>query len=135
MLRLRRQQQRLDAERREDVAVGRIARRRQRDAIAGIEGGEEGDEEAGRGAGGHHDAARIEVVAVPLAIVAGDAPAPRPPAHGIGVADEVAVERRERRRPDAVKTGQASSREKVLQYGYISGAGGSFKKKQKNTTD
>src|SRR3546814_7624572 len=69
MLRLRRQQQRLDAERREDVAVGRIARRRQRDAIAGIEGGEEGDEEAGRGAGGHHDAARIEVVAVPLAIV------------------------------------------------------------------
>ncbi len=47
-------------ERRQDVAVGRIARRRDRDPVAGIEQAQEGEHEAGRRAGRHDHPLRGE---------------------------------------------------------------------------
>ena len=48
---------RLAAERREDVAIGRIAGQRHGHAVAGLESGEERENEARRGAGGDDNAA------------------------------------------------------------------------------
>ena len=48
----------LDAERGEDVAVGRIAGRGHRDAVADVEHAEEGKVEGRRGAGRHRDPLR-----------------------------------------------------------------------------
>ena len=48
----------LDVERPQDVAVGRIARHRHGDPVAGIEGGEEAQDEGARGAGRDRDAGR-----------------------------------------------------------------------------
>ena len=78
---------RLAAERREDVAVGRIAGTGDGDPVARLEHGEEGEQEARRGAGRHHDAAGIDVDAVALAVVRGDAPAQRRDAQRFGIAD------------------------------------------------
>ena len=60
-------QHRLAAERREDMAIGRIARHRDRDAIARIEQREERQDESGRRAGGDDDARRIDLDGVVLA--------------------------------------------------------------------
>ena len=57
-------QHRLAAERREDVAIGRIAGHRDRDAVAGLEQREEGQDEPGRRAGGDDDARRVDLDAV-----------------------------------------------------------------------
>src|ERR1700674_4885363 len=48
---------RVAAERGEHVAVGRVARARNGDPVARLEHGEERQQESGRGAGGHNDAA------------------------------------------------------------------------------
>ena len=67
-------QDRLAAERGEDVPVGRIARTRDGDAVARLEQREERQDEAGRGAGRDRDALGLDRDAVSLGIVAcGDA--------------------------------------------------------------
>ncbi len=78
---------RLAAERREDVAVRRIARTGDGDPVARLEHGEKGEHEARRGAGRDDDAAGIEVDAVALAVMGGDARAQRRDAERLGVAD------------------------------------------------
>ena len=78
---------RLAAQRREDVAVGRIARQRDGDAIAGFEGGEKGENEAGRRAGRDDDPRRIEVDPVPFAIGQRDAPPQRCHPERFGIAE------------------------------------------------
>ena len=70
-------QHRLAAERGEDVAIGRIAGQRDRDAVARLEQREERQDEAGRRAGGDDDALGIDVDAVASAIVPRDARAQR----------------------------------------------------------
>ena len=62
----------LDAERRQDVAVGGIAGCCDRDAVADVEHRQEGQVEGGRGAGRHGDPAGRDLEAVVLAIVRGD---------------------------------------------------------------
>ena len=57
----------LEPERRHDVAVGRIAGRCDRDAVAWIEHRQEGEVEGGRRAGGHGDPAGRNVDAIVLA--------------------------------------------------------------------
>ena len=75
------------AERLQDVAVGRIGRRGHGDAVARIEGAEEDQIEAAGGAGRHHHARGREVDAVGFAVVAGDPLAQRPDAERLGVAE------------------------------------------------
>ena len=70
-------QDRLAAQRGEDVAIGRIAGHRHRDAIARLESSEKREHEAGRGAGGDDDPLRIDVETVPFGIGARDAPPQR----------------------------------------------------------
>ena len=67
----------LATQRRQDVPVRRIPRDRDGDTIAGIEGGQKGQNEAGRRTGRDHDARRIEVDAVPFVICQRDSPAQR----------------------------------------------------------
>ncbi len=62
----------LTAERGEDVAVGGVARPGESDAVAGLEGCEEGEDEGARRAGGDRDARRVDVEAVPAAVVGRD---------------------------------------------------------------
>ena len=65
---------RLAAQRRQDVAVGRISGQRHRDAVSGLESGEECQNEAGRRAGSDDDPRRIDVDPVPFAISPRDSP-------------------------------------------------------------
>ena len=69
VLGLARQQHRLDAERGKDIAIGGIARRRERDPVADIEGGEETEQESARGTGRNHDPVRIDLDPVSLPVV------------------------------------------------------------------
>ena len=84
----------LDVERSQDVAVGRIARHRHGDPVAGIEGGEEAQDEGARGAGRDRDAGGIDLLPVPLAIVAGDAAPQGRQAQGLGIAEPGLAQRR-----------------------------------------
>ena len=68
-------QHRLEAERAEDVAIGGIAGRRQRDPVARLEGGEKGELEGGRRAGGDDDLGRVDGDAVLLAVMPRRSPA------------------------------------------------------------
>ncbi len=91
----------LDAEGREDVAVGRIARRRQRHPVADVEGGQEGQQEGARRAGGDHHLPRRHGGAVGPAVMVGDRLAQRRDAQRHGVADLVVAQRRLGRRQHA----------------------------------
>lgn len=62
----------LDAERGQDVAVGRVARTRERDTIAGVERGEEHELERARRSRGDGNAPGVDLDPVPGAVVAGD---------------------------------------------------------------
>ena len=68
-------QHRLAAERGEDMAVRRITGHRDRYPVAGLEHGEKAQDESARRSRGDHDPFRIDVAAVGLAVVPGDAPA------------------------------------------------------------
>ncbi len=68
---------RLAAERAEDVTIGRIARQRDRDPVAGLEQRQEGEHESGRRSGGDGDARRIDLDAVSFAVVPRNARAQR----------------------------------------------------------
>ena len=78
---------RLAAERREDMAIGRIARQRDRDAVARLEQREECQDEARRRAGRDDDARRIDRDAIGVAIVPRDARAQRRNAERLGIAE------------------------------------------------
>ena len=65
------------AERREDVAVGRIAGHRDRDPVAGLEQAEKGEDEAARRAGGDDHPLGIDIEPIGFRVVAGDARAQR----------------------------------------------------------
>ena len=80
-------QHRLAAERLEDVAVRRIARHRDRDAIARLEQRQKGEDESGRRAGGDDHARGIDGNAVGLVVVPRDARAQRRNAERLGVAE------------------------------------------------
>ena len=81
-----------EIERRQDVAIGGIAGRRERDAVAGIEARQEGERKAARRAGRHDDALGRHLRLVGLAIVPRDALAQRRNAERGDIADAVAVE-------------------------------------------
>ena len=87
-----------EVERRQDVAVGGIARRRQCDALARLEGGKKRQDEGRRGAGGDDDARGIDADAVCVEIMAGDRRAQRRKPERLGIAQRVLVERAPRRR-------------------------------------
>ena len=84
------QDHRVHAERGQDVHVGRVERRGQRNAIARIERGEERQRKAAGGADGDRDALERNVQPVPIAIVANDALAQGAAAERLGVAERVA---------------------------------------------
>jgi hypothetical protein len=78
-------QYRFEAERREDVAVGRVAGRGERDPVARLERGEKGELERRRRAGGDDDLGRIDGDPVARAIIGGDRRAQRRDARGVGI--------------------------------------------------
>ncbi len=82
-----------EAERLQDVAVGRVAGRGHGDPLARIEGAEKDQVEAARGAGRHHHPRRRQIDAVGLAIVAGDPLAERHDAERLRVAEAAALQR------------------------------------------
>ena len=88
-------QHRLAAERLEDVPIRRIARHRDRDAVAGLEQREKGEDETGRRSRGRDHARRLDRDAIGLGVVARDARAQRRDAERLGVV-EPAVQRRAR---------------------------------------
>ena len=83
----------LDAERGEDVAIGRIAGRRHRDAVADVEHGEEGEVERRRRAGRHRNPLRRDRDAVVLVVVRGDRLAQAAQAERVGIADAAVLQR------------------------------------------
>ena len=87
----------LDAERGEDVAVGGIAGRGDRDPVADVEHGEKGEVERRRGAGRHRDPLRRNGNAVVLVVVRGDRLAQAAQAERIGIADAAILQRPRRR--------------------------------------
>ena len=87
----------LEIERRQDVAIGRIARRRERHPVAGIEAREEGERKAARRAGRDDHPLGRHLGAVGVAIVPRDALAQRRHAERRDIADAVGVERGVRR--------------------------------------
>ncbi len=84
---------RLQPQRDQDVAVGRIARSGDRDAIAGLETGEEGEDEAARGSGRDHDALGRQLDAIGITVMPGDALAQRIGPQRLGVADAPILQR------------------------------------------
>ena len=85
-------QHRLAAERGQDVTVRRIAGHGNRDAVAGLEHREKGqDERAGR-AGRDHDPRGVDVTAIGIAVMPRDALAQRGDAERRGVVDPTEVE-------------------------------------------
>ena len=94
-----RDRHRLDAERLQDIAIGRIARCRDRHALPVIEQAQESQHEAGRGAGGHHHPLRSDAHAVGIAIVPGDPLAQGRDAERLGIADAAEIESGLRRLP------------------------------------
>ena len=78
---------RLDAERLQDVAVGRIARRRDGDPLARIEEAQESQDEPGRGARRHHDPLGRDADAVGFPVMPRDPLAQRRDAERLRVAD------------------------------------------------
>ncbi len=86
------QPHRLQAQRAQDVAVGGIAGRRQRDPVAGIEGGEEGHDEAGGGAVGDHHPLGVDAHAVQRPVGLGQAPAQLGQAGGVGIAQLLRID-------------------------------------------
>ncbi len=78
-------QDRLAAERLEDVAIRRIAGHRDRDAIAGLEQREEGEDEAGRRPRGRDHARGLDCDAVGFGVVARDARTQRRNAERFGI--------------------------------------------------
>ena len=84
---------RLAAERGEDMPVRRIARTRDRDAIARLEQREEREDESGRRAGGHHHALGLDRDAVGIGVMPRDPVAQRRHAERRRVADVAQIER------------------------------------------
>jgi hypothetical protein len=84
---------RLLAQRRQDVAIAGIARRRQSHPGAHVEQGEERQYEAGGGAGGYNHALRFHADAVPLGVVAGDPLAQGRQTEGDGISQRLALQR------------------------------------------
>ena len=89
---------RLAAERREDMAIRRIAGQRDRDAIARLEQREERQDEARRRAGGDDDARRVDGEAIRVSVVPRDARAQGRDAERLGIAKPAGRERGPRRR-------------------------------------
>ena len=81
------------AERGEDVAIGRIARHRDRDAVAGLEHRQERQHEGARGAGGDDDALGVDRTAIGLVVVLGDPRPQRRDAERRGIADRALLQR------------------------------------------
>ena len=79
-------------ERAQDVAIGRVAGRGERDPVTRIEGSEEGQVEARRRAGGDHDLRGIHRLAVGVGVMAGDALAKILAPEGVGIGDAAMVE-------------------------------------------
>ena len=98
-------QHRLAAERLEDVAVRRIAGHRDRDAIAGLEQRQEGEDESGRRSGGRDHPRRLDGDAVGLAVVARDARAQRRDAERFGIGEPAG-----KRRARSVERGRRAPR-------------------------
>ena len=92
VLRLGWNQDRLHTQRGQDVAVGRVAGRGQRDPVAGLESRQKGQQETARGACGRDDACRVHLDPVGLLVVPGDAFAQGRDAQRQGVTDTVAVQ-------------------------------------------
>ena len=88
--RARRQFDRHEVERGEDVAIGGIARRRQRHAVARLERREKGEDEARRRAGRDDHARGVDRDAVARRIMPGDRLAQRRQAERVGIAEHVA---------------------------------------------
>ncbi len=84
----------VEIQRAQDVAVGRIARIGQRDPLASIENRQKRQDEAAGRSRRHHDAVGIDRAAVPVLIVPGDPAAQAGQPHGVGIADQVPVQRR-----------------------------------------
>ena len=87
-------QDRLAAERGQNVAVGRIARHRHGDAVARLEHRQEGQNEAAGGAGRHDDPLRADVAAIGVPIMSANAFAQRRDAERGGIVDPPRLERR-----------------------------------------
>ena len=86
-------QHRLRTERLEDVAVAGVAGRWQQHGVAGVEHGEEGEHESGRGARGDDDSLRRDADVIALPVIAGDALAQGGEPERIGIAEPVGLER------------------------------------------
>ena len=82
-------QHRLEAERRQDVAVGGIAGRGERDPVARLEGGEKRQLKRRRGAGRDDDLGGLDRDAVLFAVMPGDRLAQGRDAERVGIADAV----------------------------------------------
>jgi hypothetical protein len=89
-----RDRRRIELEGGEDVAVGRVAGRRDGDALAGIEQRQESEHEARRGSRRDHDPLRRDSDPIGVAIVAGDALTQRGEPERLRVADAPICERR-----------------------------------------
>ena len=83
-------QHRLDVERRQDVAIGRVPRDREPHSVAGLEGGEKGKLERGRRAGRDDDLGGVDGDAVLGLVVAGNRLPQRRDTERIGIADPFA---------------------------------------------
>ncbi len=81
----------LAAKRGQDVPVGRVARPGERDAVSWIEGGQEGQQEGARRAGGEADLGRVDRKPVPALVVTGDLLTQRTDAEGLGIAESGVV--------------------------------------------
>ena len=92
-----RDQHRLDAERRQDVAIGRIAGHGEPDPVAGLESSEKGEQKRGRRAGRDDDLGGIDRNPVLRPVIAGDRLPQRRDAERVGIADPFA--RRARAEP------------------------------------
>ena len=83
----------LQSERDQDVAIGRIARRRDRDPRTRLETGEEGEDEAARRARGHDHALGRHLDAISILIMAGDAIPQRIRAERLRISDPAVLQR------------------------------------------
>jgi hypothetical protein len=81
----------VDVEGLEDVAVGRVARLRHRDPVAGVEGGQERQDERARGPRRDRHALRRDLEPVPLPVVPRDSLTQHRQAQGLRVAEAAAV--------------------------------------------
>ena len=93
-----RDRHRLAAQRCQHVAIGRIARAREGDAVARLEHGEKRQHEPCRRPGGNNDAFGIDRLPVALAVIARDPPPQRRDAERLRVVDFPRRERCLRRR-------------------------------------